>query len=66
MTEAELDALPDNFTLANARKMADRIRGYWQGRLGCDVQTRVEMTGEESRSYWVRSDMVNGLPRVKS
>ncbi len=54
----------DTFTLAGARNLAKRIQAYWQDR-GGEVKTSLieNRLTKEGRVYFLRSDMVNGLPR---
>lgn len=52
----------------HARQLAARITAYWAEQ-GAKVQTRVipifaPGAGERPITYGVRSDMLNGLPRV--
>lgn len=55
--------IPDHFTEAGARKLAARIREYWEAR-GLKVQTTAASASVGDGTFWfVRSDMVNGHPR---
>lgn len=45
----------------HARAIAQRITRYWRAR-GQRVRCTVEQMRQPPRHYFVRSDMVNGLP----
>jgi hypothetical protein len=59
---------PDHCTYANAKMLAHRLRDYWFVR-GYEVATVIGSekhgrgTKEMSEFFFVRSDLVNGMPQ---
>jgi hypothetical protein len=57
--------MADTFTLEGAEMLAAKIARYWAGR-GHTVETRIEKFSDKIAKrpiYFVRSDLVDGLPR---
>jgi hypothetical protein len=57
--------MADTFTLEGAEMLADKIRRYWSKR-GHTVETWLEKFSDKIAKrpiYFVRSDLVDGLPR---
>jgi hypothetical protein len=57
--------MADTFTLEGAEMLADKIAKYWAKR-GHTVETRLEKFSDKIAKrpiYFVRSDLVDGLPR---
>jgi len=56
----------DTFTHAGAMRLATKIHDYWGSR-GYQVKTWIEEGGWfntlRNQAYFVRSDLINGLPR---
>jgi hypothetical protein len=57
--------MADTFTLEGAEMLADKIRRYWSKR-GHTVETWLEKSYDtiaKRTIYFVRSDLVDGMPR---